>query len=86
MRPCHHGIMTSDRLAELGRRHRRLRADLDALRPLLAEAIREAHADGMAQVDVVKATGYTRDQVRQICLPAERRRVRARSEINLSHG
>jgi hypothetical protein len=33
-------------------------------------------AAGVAQVDIVKATGYTRDQVRQILLPAEQRRSR----------
>jgi hypothetical protein len=69
-----------DRLAQLGRRHRKLRDDLDAIRPELAEAIREAYAAGVAQVDIVKTTGYTRDQVRQICLPPELRRRRARSQ------
>ncbi len=67
------------RLAQLGRRHQKLRDDLDALRPDLAEEIRAAHAAGMAQVDIVKATGYTRDQVRQICLPPDQRRTRART-------
>jgi len=49
------------------------------VRPLLADEIRTASAAGLAQVDIVKATGYTRDQVRQICLPssAKRRRVKA---------
>jgi hypothetical protein len=63
-----------NRLAQLGRRHQRLRAELEALRPELAAEIRLAHEAGVAQVDIVKATGYTRDQVRQICLPPERRR------------
>jgi hypothetical protein len=69
--------METDRLAQLGRRHQRLRADLEALRPELAEEIRAAASSGVAQVVIVKATGYTRDQVRQICLPTERRRTRA---------
>jgi septal ring factor EnvC (AmiA/AmiB activator) len=75
------GIMTTmdydlARLTQLGRKHQRLRAELEALRPELAEEIRAAHDAGRAQVDIVKASGYTRDQVRQICLPPERRRVR----------
>jgi hypothetical protein len=53
-------------LAQLGRRHQRLRADLEALRPQLRAEIRAAAAAGVRQVDIVKATGYTRDMVRQI--------------------
>jgi hypothetical protein len=66
-----------DRLSQLGRRHQRLRADLDALRPELAEEIRAAHDTGVPQVDIARIAGYTRDQVRQICLPPERRRRKA---------
>ena len=62
------------RLQQLGRKMQRLRADVEQLRPELAEEIRAAAAAGMAQVDIVKATGYTRDQIRQICLPPEMRR------------
>lgn len=62
------------RLDQLGKKHQRLRAELEALRPELADEIRTADQAGMAQVDIVKATGYTRDQVRQICLPPEKRR------------
>lgn len=68
-----------DRLNQLGRRHQRLRADLEALRPELADEIRKAAAAGVAQVEIVKATGYTRDQVRQICLPPAERRHRAKA-------
>ncbi len=32
----------------------------------LAEEIRAAAAEGMRQVDIVKATGYTREQIRRI--------------------
>jgi len=39
-------------------------------------AMTNGRAAGVAQVDIVKATGYTRDQVRQILLPAEQRRSR----------
>jgi hypothetical protein len=65
-----------DRLAKLGNRHNRLRADLAALVPELHEEIRAATAAGMPQSVIAKATGYTRDQVRQITLPPERRRRR----------
>ncbi len=64
------------RLVQLGKRHQRLRSDLEALRPELADEIRAAYAAGVPQVDIARATGYTRDQVRQICLPPERRRTR----------
>lgn len=66
------------RLDQLGKRHQKLRADLEELRPRLADHIRGAHDAGMSQVDIAKATGYTRDQIRQICLPPERRRRGAR--------
>lgn len=73
-----------DRLQQLGRRHQRLRADLEALRPELAEAIRAAAEAGMPQVDIVKATGYTRDQVRQICLPPAARRSRTKAAAGVA--
>lgn len=74
--------MTYDtaRLLQLGRKHQRLRADLEELRPELAIEIQAAAAAGVPQVDIVKATGYTRDQVRQISLPPERRRTRRAGE------
>ncbi len=74
--------MTYDRtrLDQLGKKMQRLRAELEALRPDLADEIRTAHEAGLPQVEIVKATGYTRDQVRQICLPAERKRTRAKAE------
>lgn len=82
--PCHYGVVTHDltELTKLGRRHRRLRDELEALRPQLVDEIRAAHTAGVPQVAIVEATGYTRDQVRQICLPEERRRTRAkRAEV-----
>jgi hypothetical protein len=65
-------------LTQLGRKLQRLRAELDAVRSPLAEEIRAAHAGGVPQVEIVKATGYTRDAVRQICLPSQRRRTRSK--------
>ncbi len=69
----------STRLAQLGRRHQRLRADLEALRPGLADEIRLAAAAGVPQAEIAAMSGYTRDQVRQITLPPERRRTRAKA-------
>jgi hypothetical protein len=57
-----------DRLRQLGKRHQRLRADLDALRPDLADEIRAAAKAGVPQVEIVKATGYTRDRIYHICI------------------
>ena len=56
----------ADQLRYLGRKHQRLRADIDAIRPQLADAIRAAAAAGVPQVEIVKATGYTRDRIRKI--------------------
>lgn len=56
----------SDRTRSLGRRYRKLRDELDELRPELAAAIRADAAAGVRQVDIVKATGYTREMVRLI--------------------
>lgn len=66
-------------LRQAGARHKRLRRDLEAIRPELAERIREAHAAGVPQVEIAEMSGYTRDQVRQISLPPDQRRTRARS-------
>lgn len=64
------------RLTQLGKKHQRLRTELETIRPELAEEIRAAAAGGVLQVEIAKMAGYTRDQVRQICLPQERRRSR----------
>lgn len=42
------------------------RGQVDAARQELAEAIRAADAAGMRQRDIVAATGYSRERVRQI--------------------
>jgi hypothetical protein len=59
------------RLASLGKRMQRLREDVDALRPQLAEEILSALDAGVRQVDIVKMTGYTRDAIRQMARRAE---------------
>ena len=61
-----------ENLKRLGRRHQRLRDELEALRPELAAEIVAATAAGVRPVDIVKATGYTRDGIRKLLLAAER--------------
>lgn len=58
-------------LAQLAGRFRDAEARTEILRQELAEAIRQADADGVAQKDICEATGYTRQQVRRIVKAAE---------------
>lgn len=53
-------------LYQMGRKFRALRAGIDNLRLELAEEIRAASAAGVPQVEIVRITGYTRDQIRLI--------------------
>jgi hypothetical protein len=54
------------KVRKLGARRQELQDELDQLRPELVDAIRAAAAEGMRQIDIVKATGYTREMVRRI--------------------
>jgi hypothetical protein len=63
----------TDQLATLGAKAKRLRAQLDELKPQLDDAIRAAHAAGTPQVEIVAASGYTREMIRQLCLTEEER-------------
>ncbi|WP_435120767.1 hypothetical protein [Micromonospora tulbaghiae] len=58
------------RLAELGERHARERAALEKTRAELAPEVVAAAQAGVKQGDIVKASGYTRERVRQICRAA----------------
>ncbi len=71
---CHHQSMAYDpaHLIKMGRKFQDLRAGLENLRLELAAEIRSAAAGGYRQVDIVRATGYTRDQVRLIVKDAPR--------------
>lgn len=53
-------------LKEKAERYRTLRDETTTAREALAEAIRKAASEGMRQVDIVHATGYTREQIRLI--------------------
>ena len=53
-------------LADARRRVGPARTAVDRARLELAEAIAEAARSGMRQVDIVRASGYTRENVRRI--------------------
>lgn len=66
--------MTTDNpLATLGAKFKRLRAQLDEVKPQLDDAIRAAAAADVPQVEIVAATGYTREMIRQVCMTDEER-------------
>lgn len=58
------------RLDTAARTHQQAKEALDAARAELADAIVEAARAGTKQADIVRATGYTREQVRRICRAA----------------
>lgn len=58
------------RLAELGKRYEQERAAAEATRKELTPEIVAAARAGVRQVEIVRATGLTRERVRQICLAA----------------
>jgi len=63
----------TDHASDLARAAERYR-DLQRARQELTDAIRAAHADGVRQVDILRATDYvwTREQVRRVCLDQEK--------------
>lgn len=61
------------RLAELGRKHRKLKADLETLREQMAPEIIAANLAGVQQKDIADLSDYTRESIRQICLTDEQR-------------
>lgn len=56
----------SELLKTLAARRQHLVAELEQVRLSLAEAIQTDLAEGVRQVDIVEATGYTREQIRRI--------------------
>jgi hypothetical protein len=60
-------------LAKLGATRQRHERALQELRPQLVEEIRAAGEAGVLQAEIVRLTGYTREQVRKICLPPDQR-------------
>lgn len=57
---------TADLLSKHAQRRHELIREMEENRLALAEVIRTAVAKGMRQVDIVRTTGYTREQVRLI--------------------
>lgn len=55
------------------RRHRAAQKRLDDAHQHLREVLRAARDAGVKQVDLVKATGYTREHVRRLLLPPKRK-------------
>lgn len=53
-------------LHHIAGRFREAEQRTEILRQELAEAIRQADTDGLAQKEICEATGYTRQQVRRI--------------------
>jgi hypothetical protein len=53
-------------LADVARAFRRAERVVEQRREELAAAIVQADKDGMRQVDIVRATGYTREHIRRI--------------------
>jgi hypothetical protein len=62
---CHDGDVTTP-LHRATAAYRRAQAAVEARREELAEAIREAAAEGTKQVDIVNVTGFTREHIRRI--------------------
>jgi len=58
------------RLEDAAATYRTAKQALDAARPALAVAIAEAARAGVRQNEIVRVTGYTREQVRRICRAA----------------
>lgn len=54
------------RLTELGRKHQETRQAYEDARDALMPEVEAAIRAGVRQVDIVKATGLTRERIRQI--------------------
>ena len=65
---CDHARVTD--LEDAAREYREARDALDSARPRLAEAIAAAARAGTKQAEIVRVSGYTREQVRRICRAA----------------
>ncbi|MFJ5046362.1 hypothetical protein [Streptomyces sp. NPDC088719] len=59
-------VMDKRSLGHVAGRFRESETRTEILRQELAEAIRQAAADGVLQKDICEVTGYTRQQVRRI--------------------
>jgi len=55
-------------MEKLGAEHERLQAEIEEVRDRLHAEVLKAHAAGVRQVDIVKASRYTRDRIRIIVI------------------
>jgi len=67
--------MDTETLRSLARANDRDKAREKRSHNALVDAIWEAADEGWAQVDIVKATGLTRERIRQLCDPLYRERA-----------
>lgn len=67
----------SDRLLAAARAFKRAKRAYEQSQQELHAAIVEAADDGAAQVDIVKATGYTREHIRRLVEDARKKRAEA---------
>lgn len=58
-----------EELRRLGAERQRLEDELKAVREAIPEAAHRAAAEGARQIDMVHATGYTREMVRRMFVP-----------------
>lgn len=72
--------MNADTLRSLARANGRDKAREKRSHDALVDAIWEAADEGWPQVDIVKASGLTRERIRQLCDPEYRRRALERRE------
>lgn len=59
-----------DELRRIAEEYQQARQAVADVRERLAAAIADAARAGVRQADIVKATGYTRETVRQVCRTA----------------
>lgn len=76
------------RLMTLGRKRKRLLEQLEVLRKEMAPEIQAADKAGVQQKTIAEVSYYTRDMVRQMCLPPDKREAEAekrRARTRKSH-
>lgn len=64
----------SDRLKKAVTAHQKAKGAEDKARQQVYAAILEDIADGVRQVDITRATGYTREHIRQLVLADKKKR------------
>lgn len=69
--PCHHaGMSSTERLEQASVEYADATKRAQEARARLMDAIVRAARDGVRQIQIVRATGYTREAIRRICANA----------------